>query len=91
MPVRCAGGFTYSELSDFGEAVMAVVVPRPGARVEAETIKPRLRAALANYKLPKMVVLSEELPRNSMGKVQKNRLKEAFLPLWQEFVGRGGR
>ena len=73
---------------DFGEAVMAIIVPRPGVAVEAEAIKPRLRGSLANYKLPKLVVLAKELPRNAMGKVQKNRLRETFLPAWQEFVGR---
>jgi malonyl-CoA/methylmalonyl-CoA synthetase len=73
---------------DFGEAVMAVVVPLPGAALEAEAIKARLGGSLANYKLPKLVVLTKELPRNALGKVLKNRLREAFLPVWQEFVGR---
>jgi malonyl-CoA/methylmalonyl-CoA synthetase len=74
---------------DFGEAVMAIIVPRPGVAVEAETIRPRLRTTLANYKLPKLVALTKELPRNAMGKVQKNLLREAFLPVWQKFVERG--
>ncbi len=72
---------------DFGEAVMAVVVPRPGTNLETGSIKPQLRGCLANYKLPKLVMLTEELPRNSMGKVQKSHLREAFLPAWKEFVG----
>ncbi len=71
---------------DFGEAVMAVVVPRAGATVKTGAIKTRLRGRLANYKLPKLSVLTKELPRNAMGKVQKNRLREEFLPHWQEFV-----
>jgi malonyl-CoA/methylmalonyl-CoA synthetase len=74
---------------DFGEAVMAIIVPRPGVAVEAEAIKPRLRTTLANYKLPKLVALTKELPRNAMGKVQKNRLREAFLPIWQKFMESG--
>jgi malonyl-CoA/methylmalonyl-CoA synthetase len=74
---------------DFGEAVMAIVVPRPGAAVDAETIKPLLRRCLAGYKLPKLVALADELPRNTMGKVQKNRLRESFLPLWQEHMAKG--
>ena len=73
---------------DFGEAVMAIIVPRPGVGLEAEAIKPQLRGCLANYKAPKLVVLTKELPRNAMGKVQKNRLREEFLPVWQEFVGK---
>jgi len=76
---------------DYGEAVMAIIVPRPGAALEAEAIKPRLGGSLANYKLPKLAVLTKELPRNAMGKVQKSRLREAFLPVWQEFVGRVGK
>ena len=75
---------------DFGEAVMAIIVPRPGAAIQVESVKVRLRGSLANYKLPKLVVLSKELPRNSMGKVQKNLLRESFLPVWREFVGGGG-
>ena len=74
---------------DFGEAVMAIIVPRPEVAVEADAIKPQLRNTLANYKLPKLVVLAKELPRNAMGKVQKNRLREIFLPTWQKFVERG--
>lgn len=74
--------------ADFGEAVMAIIVPRPGAAVEIAAIKPCLRGSLANYKLPKLVVLTQELPRNPMGKVQKNRLREAFLEEWLEFVAR---
>ncbi len=73
---------------DFGEAVMAVVVPRPGATINYEDIKHRLRDRLANYKLPKLVAQSLELPRNAMGKVQKNRLREDFLPIWMDFVKR---
>ncbi len=73
---------------DFGEAVMAVVVPRPGASIDPEAIRLHLRDCLANYKLPKLVTKSLELPRNSMGKVQKNRLREAFMPKWMEFVKR---
>jgi malonyl-CoA/methylmalonyl-CoA synthetase len=77
---------------DFGEAVMAVVVPRPGAIVDVETIKSRLRGSLANYKLPKLSVLTRELPRNTMGKVQKNRLRAEYRDVWEEFmVNRGGR
>lgn len=74
---------------DFGEAVMAIVVRRPGATVGAETITPQLRRYLASYKLPKCVVMAEELPRNTMGKVQKNRLRESLLPRWQEHIAQG--
>jgi len=71
---------------DFGEGVMAVVVARPGVNVDTEALKRFLRRRLANYKLPKCVVIAKELPRNTMGKVQKNRLREIYLPLWQEHL-----
>ena len=63
---------------DFGEAVTAVVVRAPGADGpdEAEIIA-RLKARLANFKVPKRVFFADELPRNAMGKVQKAALREA--------------
>ncbi len=64
---------------DFGEAVTAVLVPRPGlpAPTEAEVIA-WLKSRLANFKVPKRVFVVEELPRNTMGKVQKNVLRERY-------------
>jgi malonyl-CoA/methylmalonyl-CoA synthetase len=69
---------------DFGEAVMAVVVARRGAAIDADSLKLFLRRSLANYKLPKCVAIAKELPRNPMGKVQKDRLRKTYLPLWKE-------
>jgi malonyl-CoA/methylmalonyl-CoA synthetase len=65
--------------SDFGEAVTAVVVAVPGekAPTEAEVIA-ALRGKLANFKVPRRVYFMEDLPRNSMGKVQKNILREIY-------------
>ena len=65
---------------DFGEAVTAVVVRRPSgpdARREADVIA-ALKKQLANFKVPKRVYVVEELPRNAMGKVQKNVLRDRF-------------
>jgi malonyl-CoA/methylmalonyl-CoA synthetase len=63
---------------DFGEAVTAVVVARPNAKIdEARTIV-ALKSQLAGFKVPKRVHLVDELPRNAMGKVQKNILRERF-------------
>ncbi|MDP3618491.1 MAG: AMP-binding protein [Ramlibacter sp.] len=59
---------------DFGEAVVAVVM---GQGVEAELIA-AARTKLAAYKTPKRVIFVDELPRNAMGKVQKNLLRERF-------------
>jgi malonyl-CoA/methylmalonyl-CoA synthetase len=56
--------------------------------VDAEALKRFLGRSLANYKLPKWVVVAKELPRNTMGKVQKNRLREIYLPFWREYLER---
>ncbi|OAI43456.1 malonyl-CoA synthase [Verrucomicrobia bacterium SCGC AG-212-E04] len=64
--------------ADFGEAVAAAVVPRPGAvLVEAQMIK-LLKQQIANFKVPKRIHIVTELPRNVMGKVQKNVLKQTY-------------
>jgi malonyl-CoA/methylmalonyl-CoA synthetase len=63
---------------DFGEAVTAVVVPRRGARANEPEIIAALKGKLANFKIPKRVFFVQELPRNAMGKVQKNVLREKY-------------
>ncbi|HXV07846.1 MAG TPA: malonyl-CoA synthase [Burkholderiales bacterium] len=63
---------------DFGEAVTAVVVPRAGAVLSPEDIIQTLKRELANYKVPKRVILVPDLPRNAMGKVQKSVLRERY-------------
>ena len=60
----------------FGEAVAAFVETKPGARLNAEAVIEHCRALLAGYKKPKYVHFVEALPRNSLGKVLKNRLRE---------------
>lgn len=60
---------------DFGEVGVAVVVPRPGAHLTGDQILARLKTSLANYKVPKQCVVVADLPRNAMGKVQKNLLR----------------
>jgi malonyl-CoA/methylmalonyl-CoA synthetase len=67
---------------DFGEGVAAVVVPRPGCVIEEADIIDALRGRLANYKLPKRVIVAEELPRNAMAKVQKAVLREQHAGLF---------
>ncbi|MEY3721269.1 MAG: hypothetical protein RL618_1788 [Pseudomonadota bacterium] len=63
---------------DFGEAVTAVVVPRDGAVLSEAVIIESLKQKIANFKVPKRVHVVDELPRNTMGKVQKNMLRERF-------------
>ncbi len=67
---------------DFGEGVVAVVVPRLGAQVDGEAIVAALKTKIANYKVPKRVVVVPELPRNQMGKVQKNLLRDEHRALF---------
>ena len=64
--------------ADFGEVGVAVVVPRPGAILEAARILASLKASVANYKVPKQCFVVTDLPRNAMGKVQKNLLREHY-------------
>lgn len=63
---------------DFGEAVAAVVVRKAGAALDPGQIVARLKQSIANYKVPKRVFVVDELPRNAMGKVQKNVLRERY-------------
>jgi malonyl-CoA/methylmalonyl-CoA synthetase len=62
---------------DFGEGVLAVIKRGAGA-LDAEAIITAARGQLAAFKTPKRVVFVDELPRNSMGKVQKNQLRETY-------------
>ncbi|MCX7170625.1 MAG: malonyl-CoA synthase, partial [Proteobacteria bacterium] len=67
--------------ADYGEAVHAVVVRRKdaaGAALSESGIIQALRGELANFKIPKRVFLVDDLPRNTMGKVQKNLLRDQF-------------
>jgi len=59
-------------------AVVAVVVPEPEKMVDVAAMRSLLKDRLANYKLPKQIHLMAELPRNTMGKVQKNVLRDQF-------------
>ena len=63
---------------DFGEAVTAVVVRSAPDSVDEQTIAKALKTRLAGYKLPKRIAFVDELPRNAMGKVQKNLIRERY-------------
>ena len=67
---------------DFGEVGVAVVIAKPGATVQPEAILAELKAKLANFKIPKRCFAVAELPRNTMGKVQKNLLREQHKNLF---------
>ncbi|MFT3804721.1 MAG: malonyl-CoA synthase [Burkholderiaceae bacterium] len=63
---------------DFGEAVVAVVVAQPGSQPEEAALIAGLKARIAGFKVPKRVHVIDELPRNQMGKVQKNLLRDRY-------------
>ncbi len=69
---------------DFGEAVIAVVVARPGTQPDAGTMIGQLKSQIANFKVPKQVFVVAELPRNTMGKVQKNLLRDQHRELFSK-------
>jgi malonyl-CoA/methylmalonyl-CoA synthetase len=67
---------------DFGEGVVAIVVPRPGALPQPAALIGELKGKIANFKVPKQLFVTDALPRNTMGKVQKNLLREQHKGLF---------
>ena len=63
---------------DFGETVLGVIVPENGVTPDVESIEKAVSQSLARFKHPRKLVMLEELPRNTMGKVQKNILREQY-------------
>ncbi|MEX0343467.1 MAG: malonyl-CoA synthase [Rhizobiaceae bacterium] len=70
--------------ADFGEAVVGVVVAMPEALIDPGEIKAAIRDRIARFKQPREIVLVDELPRNTMGKVQKNVLRETYRDLFKD-------
>jgi malonyl-CoA/methylmalonyl-CoA synthetase len=67
---------------DFGEGVTAVVVTTDKATLSESDVLKVLEQRLAKFKLPKRVIFADELPRNAMGKVQKNVLRESYRDVY---------
>ena len=63
---------------DFGESVVAAVVAAPGAQITPDTLREGVAKQLAKFKHPREYALMDALPRNTMGKVQKNLLRQTF-------------
>ena len=63
---------------DFGEVGLAVVVAKPGVALDGAKIISELKSKLANFKIPKRCEIVPDLPRNTMGKVQKNLLRQQY-------------
>ena len=70
--------------ADFGEGVTAVVVRQPGATIDEAAVLKGLEGRLAKFKMPKRVFVVDELPRNTMGKVQKNILRETYKDIYSK-------
>jgi len=64
--------------ADFGEVGVAVVVAKPGAQLDARALLASVKSQLAAFKIPKRCIFVAELPRNAMGKVQKNLLRSQY-------------
>jgi malonyl-CoA/methylmalonyl-CoA synthetase len=64
--------------ADFGEAILAAVVPEAGASLDPEAIAAAVTDRLARFKHPRRYIVMDALPRNTMGKVQKTVLRETF-------------
>jgi malonyl-CoA/methylmalonyl-CoA synthetase len=70
--------------ADFGEAVTAIVATARNAALDESKVKAALEPRLAKFKLPKKIVFVDELPRNTMGKVQKSVLRERYRNIYVE-------
>lgn len=68
--------------ADFGEGVTAVLVRQPGASIDEAAVLKGLEGRLAKFKMPKRVFVVGELPRNTMGKVQKNILRDTYKDIY---------
>src|SRR6266576_965899 len=68
--------------ADFGEGVTAVVVCNKGAKVDETSVLKALDGRLAKFKMPKRVFIVDDLPRNAMGKVQKNILRDTYAKIY---------
>jgi malonyl-CoA/methylmalonyl-CoA synthetase len=68
--------------ADFGEGVTAVLVCDKGAKVDEASVLKALDGRLAKFKMPKRVFVVDELPRNAMGKVQKNILRDTYSKIY---------
>jgi malonyl-CoA/methylmalonyl-CoA synthetase len=70
--------------ADFGEGVTAVVVCNKGAGISEASVLKALDGRLAKFKMPKRVFVVDELPRNAMGKVQKNILRDTYAKIYSK-------
>jgi len=70
--------------ADLGEGLVAVIRPDSDADIDPEAMIATLKSQLAGFKVPRKIFTVHELPRNSMGKVQKNVLRDRFAKIFDE-------
>jgi malonyl-CoA/methylmalonyl-CoA synthetase len=63
---------------DFGESVVAVIVPVTGTKIDAAQVMAWVEPRLARFKHPRHIYIVDALPRNTMGKVQKAALRQLY-------------
>ena len=63
-----------------------MIALQPGAALDLAVVRAALKDALANYKIPKLILFADTLPRNAMGKVQKNVLRGNYRAQWDTFL-----
>jgi acyl-CoA synthetase (AMP-forming)/AMP-acid ligase II len=71
----------------WSEAITAVVVPKPGAVIDEHTLIGSVKGLIDSYKAPKSVIVADELPRTSTGKIQKNVVRERFARHYTDGAG----
>lgn len=69
---------------DFGETVLGIIVPETGTSPDLESIMTSVQGQLARFKHPRKLVVVDELPRNTMGKVQKNILRDSYKDMFSD-------
>ncbi|MDG1458554.1 MAG: AMP-binding protein, partial [Pseudoprimorskyibacter sp.] len=69
---------------DFGETPVGILVAQPGLVPDLDAIERAIKTALARFKHPRKLVLVDALPRNTMGKVQKNTLRDTYKSLFTD-------
>ncbi|HZZ97412.1 MAG TPA: o-succinylbenzoate--CoA ligase, partial [Jatrophihabitantaceae bacterium] len=66
------------------EAITTVIVPKPGTTPDADRILSSMKGRLAGFKAPKAVIMVDELPKTSTGKIQKNVVRKQFADYYEQ-------
>ncbi|MEK9644630.1 MAG: long-chain fatty acid--CoA ligase, partial [Alphaproteobacteria bacterium] len=62
----------------FGEALFAVIVPRPGTTLAEDEVIEHCRRLIGGYKIPRRMAFVDELPKSAMGKILKSELRKLY-------------